>query len=127
MGIAALILTVTPPATREPSRYRSEEIPAQIRQQILRAYGELPLYFVENRGQMDPRILYYVQGRDKSIYFTPQGITFALMGSRDREAAPKAKQDTRVRNISHRRTGRQRLEPAEKRWVVKLDFLGANP
>ena len=30
----------------------------------------MPLYFVENRGQVDSRVAYYVQGSDKSIYFT---------------------------------------------------------
>src|SRR3982751_2323740 len=37
-----------------------------------------PLLFVENRGRGDSQAAYYVQGRDTTIYFTPQGITFAL-------------------------------------------------
>jgi hypothetical protein len=62
------------------------------------AYGKLPLYFVENRGQMDERVAYYIQGGDKTIYFTAEGLTFAL------------------------------TEPARRRrWTLKLDFVGANP
>src|SRR5262245_6168545 len=40
--------------------------------------GKLPLYFVENRGQEDGRVGYYVQGRDTAVYFTRTGVTFAL-------------------------------------------------
>jgi hypothetical protein len=44
------------------------------------SFGKLPLYFVENRGQLDSRVAYYVQGSDKAIYFTNDGLTFALPG-----------------------------------------------
>ncbi len=41
-------------------------------------FGKIPLYFIPNKGQMDKQVAYYVQGKDKMIYFTPEGITFAL-------------------------------------------------
>ncbi|MBI4587359.1 MAG: hypothetical protein HY725_00855, partial [Candidatus Rokubacteria bacterium] len=44
------------------------------------AFGRLPLYFIENRGQVDTRVAYYVQGRDTTLYFTAQGVTFVLTG-----------------------------------------------
>jgi hypothetical protein len=37
--------------------------------------AQLPLYFVENRGQIDPQVSYYIQGSDKILYFTPHGVT----------------------------------------------------
>jgi len=58
-------------------------------------FGKIPLYFVANKGQMDKRVDYYVQGKDKSIYFSPGGVTIVL------------------------------ASPAE-RWVVKLEFVGAD-
>jgi Beta-propeller repeat len=61
-------------------------------------YNLLPLYFIENRGQLDDRITYYVQGHDKTIYFTPGGLTYSL-----------------------------RSEKSSERWILKLDFVGANP
>jgi len=64
------------------------------------SYGKLPLYFVENAGQMDKEVAYYIQGRDKSIYFTPSGVTFALIS-------------------------RIKADSTAKRWIVKLDFVGA--
>ena len=42
------------------------------------AFASVPLFFVENRGQVDEQVGLYVQGRDKSVYFTPQGLTFVL-------------------------------------------------
>ena len=41
-------------------------------------FGRMPLYFIANQGQIDQRVDYYVQGKDKSIYFSPGGVTFVL-------------------------------------------------
>lgn len=71
-------------------------------QELLKeSLGKMPLYFIENKGQLDNRVNYYVQGRDKSLYFTPQGITFALSS-----ATP---------------------QQSPQRWNLKLDFIQANP
>ncbi|MGE5341639.1 MAG: SBBP repeat-containing protein [Candidatus Omnitrophota bacterium] len=59
-------------------------------------FGKMPLYFIPNQGQLDKRVFYYVQGKDKTIYFTSEGVTFAL--------SEKSKQ---------------------KRWTVQLEFVGA--
>jgi len=45
------------------------------------AFGKLPLYFVENRGVYDAAVRYYIQGRDKTLYFTDRGVTFSLRGN----------------------------------------------
>lgn len=63
------------------------------------AIGGLPLYFVENAGQVDGQVAYYLRGRDRTVYFTPQGLTLALVNR-----APGA---------------------AAGGWAVKLDFVGA--
>lgn len=47
-------------------------------------WGKMPLYFITNQGQMDARVAYYVQGGDKTLYFTPDGITFALSSAESR-------------------------------------------
>ena len=41
-------------------------------------FNHLPLYFIENRGQVDGRVSHYLLGRDKTIFFTPQGAHFVL-------------------------------------------------
>jgi len=62
----------------------------------------MPLYFIENKGQMDNWVFYYVQGQDKTLYFGSEGLTFIL---------------------------RELKGPEEliRSWVLKLDFMGANP
>jgi hypothetical protein len=78
------------------------------------AFGKVPLYFVENRGQLNGPVDYYVQGRDTSVYFGSSGVTFAL--SR-RKARPRLASWTSLP---------ERPQEAQ-RWAVKLDFIGANP
>jgi len=70
------------------------------------ALNKLPLYFVENRGQLDPQAAYYVPGRETSLYFTSTGITLALQTPAQSDGAPS--------------------KPGA-RYALKLDFVGANP
>mgnify|MGYP001247327490 FL=1 len=81
--------------------------------QVRPDYGKMPLYFVENRGQLDEQVAYYIQGADKTIYFTAEGVTFSL-----NRGKPRVGDDAhdRLREFS-----------LPTRWTVKLDFLGANP
>ena len=41
-------------------------------------YAKIPIYFVENRGQLDQQVAFYLQGRDTRAYFTSDGVTFAV-------------------------------------------------
>jgi len=65
-------------------------------------FSNLPLYFIENRGQADERVSHYLIGHDKTIFFTPEGVRFVLQAPRTAEAN------------------------GAKRWTVQLDFLDAN-
>ena len=58
-------------------------------------YGQMPLYFVEKEGSG-----YFVQGRDKVLFFTPSGVVFSLSDSK---------------------------KDSSNRWNIKADFVGANP
>src|SRR5688572_27966652 len=82
------------------------------------ALDGLPLLFIENRGQSDPRVAFYIQSSEKSVYFTREGVTFYLHG------AGKERFDA-----EGPRPAAYRVEekPAAPRWAVKLDFVGANP
>lgn len=92
---------------------------------IQAALGKLPLYFIENRGQLDPQVAYYVQGKATTIYFTAQGVTFALTGPGTLQPAP----DTSVHRAAWRPRAFSRLAEAaqRQRWAVKLEFVGATP
>jgi len=77
------------------------------------AYGQLPLYFARNQGQLDPCVAYSIQGRDKTLYFTSDGITFALTEPWE---GPGCAIDLPAPS-----------DRAPQRWIVKLAFLGATP
>jgi hypothetical protein len=113
-------------------------------------FGEIPLHFIPNQGQVDGRVAYYIQGRHKTIYFTPEGLTFLLSAAQEPE--PARKDETKGRRRPAKRTldlegsaGRTISDEGDRlrgptlelcglprgkssqRWVLKLDFVGANP
>jgi hypothetical protein len=79
------------------------------RAMTVHALDTLPLYFIENRGQADSRARYYVRGRDMSVYFSPDGLTFAIAGAPAGGITPVTF------------TG-----SARRRWLLSLDFVGAD-
>jgi hypothetical protein len=93
---------------------------------VRKALGKLPLYFVENQGQLDARVAYYVQDRDTTAYFTSQGVTIALTGP---AASPRPSDTGGHRAVSRPVGLRSDPDPedARQRWAIKLDFVGARP
>lgn len=49
-----------------------------VRERILEDYGKLPIYFVENQGQVDKRVGYYLQSPGFSLYITKDGHALRL-------------------------------------------------
>ena len=47
-------------------------------EQVLKAYANLPLTFVENRGQTDARVRYYTQGPHYAFYLTDQEVMLSF-------------------------------------------------
>jgi hypothetical protein len=82
------------------------------------SFGKLPLVFVENRGQFDPRVAYAVQGATTALYFTAGGVTFAL-GPPSKEVGAASQSEQGLIKTAR--------SPKRDRWVVRLDFLGADP
>jgi hypothetical protein len=82
---------------------------------LAQSYNQLPLYFVENRGQADPRVAFYAPGQSETLYFTPDGLTFAFTAG----PIPKSQAPTSVAQPGE-------ITPAAKRWAVKLNFIGAD-
>lgn len=66
-------------------------------------FGKLPLQFISNKGQMDGAVAFYIQGRDETIFFTAEGLTFVL--------APDS--------------GKASDASPALSWAVKLDFVDA--
>jgi len=90
------------------------------RARIEENFGKLPLYFIENRGQMDSRVTYYVKGRDKTLFFTSQGVTFLLRGKGESSSFPGA-----VISRASYSPDTSKLDRS-LRWAIRLEFLGAN-
>jgi len=44
------------------------------------AFSNLPIYFIENRGDCAGAVTYYVKGADKTLFFNKDGVTFRLHG-----------------------------------------------
>jgi hypothetical protein len=89
------------------------------RQALQNRLSQLPLYFVENQGQLDEQVVYYLQGADTAVYFTATAVTIA------QTAPPPAE----GKSFALRQPGRAWAEAApleRQRWSVRLEFLGAD-
>jgi len=75
MGAVFLLQLGPSSASSAPAR---PEPSAATKQQVLAAYGKLPLAFTENAGQTDARVRYYAQGPGFSIFFTQSKVMLAL-------------------------------------------------
>jgi hypothetical protein len=75
---------------------------------------------------MDGRVAYYVQGQTTSMYFTSQGVTFALTGMEARQPAPEASEPGAWLRPAAFSTAPD-PDVARQRWAVKLEFVGATP
>ena len=79
----------------------------------------MPLYFIENQGQLDDEVFYYLQGADKTLYFTREGIVFSLLGD-----------EVESWNISFgdEQPFQPKSQPTRReRYILKLNFIDANP
>jgi len=81
-------------------------------------FEQLPLDFIENQGQIDHYVAYYVQGRDMHLYFTSQGVTFVFTG------IPTQPSDF---GVTPYLSSMREEHRGERRWITKLEFLGADP
>ncbi len=95
-------------------------------------FGDMPVVLVPNLGQLDGEVDYYIQGKDKAIYFGAEGVTFALAGADGKKAAGIPENgEPGKRMPSDRMTAPAPLadrQPGEASgWVVKLDFVDASP
>ena len=113
VSMAALILLSAPRI--------SKRFPSDNEKVSQEKYGRIPLYFVEKKGSG-----YFVQGKDKSLYFTSNGLVFSLSGDGwpeenflERAAKPPGAKRVGDKKFSEG-TG------PVSRWNVKVDFVGAN-
>jgi hypothetical protein len=105
--------TLALPATSSSGTPLATQAATQVRAKA--AYGKLPLFFIENRGQVEGPAAFYLPARDKTVYFTPQGLTISLSEPRASARAPQLQ------------PAAFRINEPHHQWTLKLDFIGANP
>jgi len=93
---------------------------AKVRQNL--SYGNIPLYFVPNMGQVNEAARFYARASRYTLWLTADGLVFDRSVSSDRP-------DHRARPWERERAmGRVEEESAEsRREVHRLVFMGANP
>ena len=84
--------------------------------------NRFPLYFIENRGQADPRASYYIHGADKTLYFGSTSVTMVLSKPIKRESA-QADFAVLGAAMTDDRSAPRAISPI----AVTLEFVGANP
>jgi hypothetical protein len=89
-------------------------------------FGKMPLYFVPNQGQVDAQVAYYLQGKDKTIYFTSEGLTYVLSERSVGGESVDKKTSAKERLLMNPAEREFRSQKDQSRWTVKLDFVGAN-
>jgi hypothetical protein len=124
LGMGGEIKKEASPADQSLSGLKNSNGQVPMRAQVDLDFGRMPVYFIASQGQMDEQVAFYVQGKDKSLYFTSEGMTVALNGS----LSEKDRHDSGVPfSPGNRDLERKKIEAgSDSRWVVKVYFLGAN-
>jgi len=95
------------------------------KESLLGAYGKLPLYFIENKGQLDPKVRFYVKTSGQTLYFIDEGIVFDLL-RKEKDAGKSTEGAENGHQITGVKTGRLvfnlRFENAEQ--GVSVEGLG---
>jgi uncharacterized repeat protein (TIGR01451 family) len=60
----------------------------------------MPLYFVENQGRLDPQVVFFVQGSDKTTYAGPSSVSLLLpaLAATSSEDVARARRDGSLRS-----------------------------
>ena len=92
-------------------------------------FGQLPLYFMENQGQVNPEVQYYTQGTGFALGFTPQGPIFLLnpgAGQSKAAGACPAPGNPKRGSLAARPSGLMKPEAARRQVMVRMTPVGMN-
>ena len=87
---------------------------------IVKSDSKLPLAFIENRGQLDSAVTYYIHGSSWNIFFTSNAIVTELV----KRAGSAQIEDRRGMNSGLVASSQP---VSAKQVVIRKKFLGANP
>jgi hypothetical protein len=93
----------------------AQELDPAARDKVIQAYGNLPLFFTANNGQVDSSVLYYAHVADGKVYLTPGSIVLDL-ARREANNSP---------DVIAAAEGQEQAADYQ-RLVIRLNFEGAN-
>jgi hypothetical protein len=85
---------------------------------VMDNYGKLPLYFIENDGQIDKKVRYYERGNGHSTFFTDDGVYLSLV----KDVRKETEDISGTENSKDRRVAERDLQRA----LIQLSFVDAN-
>lgn len=106
------------PKTSSPS----SETNQQVRAKLFEAYGNLPLSFEANHGQMNSDVEFVSRGNGYSLFLTPTEAVFSLNKPLNTPTVSPAKA-----KLQAARNQSERPLAANRRAVVRLKFGNTNP
>jgi hypothetical protein len=117
LGLAVLLVFSSPAGTQAASPSLLEA-----------RFASLPIHFVENRGPYPEAVRYFVQGKQKTLFFTRHGITFLLRGQ-DRSWTVKvdfvdSSDAVQVRGRERRRAVFSYFRGPKEAWKTGLPSFG---
>jgi len=120
----ALLLSGLAPAGANtptiPQEVAPKPAPAgSLQAKVAEALHSSPVMFIQNVGQFDERALFQVQGGDKTIWLTEDGIWVTVL-----EKPPKPKEQLQSRKFDKEAWAE---EQPRKAVNIKLSFPGSNP
>ena len=123
LGLATVLISVVT-AVRNARTAADQQRPPTPHHRLA-SLSDLPLYFIQNGGQLDAAVDYHLPGRNRDVYFTSQGVTFSLARQEPTQAAVTPGQPPNLHPA--RWESRTQPETVVQGWAVKLDFVGADP
>lgn len=111
VSLRAVFLLFVLPALLIGASPSSPSMPAETRQ------PKPPLQFVENQGQTDPQVKFYLAGARGTVFFTPAEVVFKVVESRKAGKAESGKDRSPMEELTTPRRG----------VVIRLSFPGADP
>ncbi len=85
LGLATVLISVVT-AVRNARTAADQQRPPTPHHRLA-SFSDLPLYFIQNGGQLDAAVDYHLPGRNRDVYFTSQGVTFSLARQEPTQAA----------------------------------------
>jgi len=61
----------------------TESIDSERKMKVQKDYGRIPLYFIENKGQIDEQVKFYEKSQGHNTFFTRDGIYISLKSNQD--------------------------------------------